>query len=110
MSKWKDGFVSSNILAALLTVSICRAGGLRQPGPEKVIGKAPFTIETDDYVLVVSDDVSKDGLPLRKLAIYVEGQETVRFSQETPDAFLGVWPSNGKWIATIWERGSALVM
>ena len=75
-----------------------------------LIAATPFSFSKSsvDYVAAVSEGTSKDGLPVRRIDFYLEGQTDPKFEYETADGFLGFWPTNGEWSGTLWSTGSAM--
>lgn len=79
-------------------------------GRGKPIAAVPlsFSHSSADYIGVVREDTSGDGLPVRRIQFYPQGQTSSQSEFETVDGFLGFWPTNGEWCGTLWSTGSAM--
>lgn len=98
------------IILAQLTGSAAEVDLTQLTGKGKPIAAAPlsFSGSSKDYIGVVREDTSKEGLPVRRIQFYPEGQTSPQFEFETMDGFVGFWPINGEWSGTLWSTGSAM--
>ncbi|MBZ5640318.1 MAG: hypothetical protein LAO51_16375 [Acidobacteriia bacterium] len=101
------------IWVAALSVLVASETGLPQPQRKgQLIAAAPFSFDqwSHDLVVEVRENTAQEGPPVRKVEFFRRGGEEPIYSFETVDGFVGFWPANGRWAATLWETGSGVVL
>lgn len=83
-----------------------------QSSTERSVATAPFSFSggSEDYVAVVREAANPSEIPIRRIGFFTQGRTSPQFEFETPDGFVGFWPDNGEWCATLWSTGSGMVL